>query len=436
MLTETQYARWAERALLVGFDSGTESTGVLVRMEQRAFPTLMLMASALLLAYLSAIALAVVGAVHSSPRADWGDPRRVARCLCDANGVSRDVGDPRPGAAVGLAFVIVMLSDDRIADDAHAYPPAPKSLRSDYIRAARALGYGPARIVFEPRAARRALAGARPRRYRDAAGAGRHFRHREGVRDRGARRRDGARGADPRRGVAGGTCFHDGLDGHDHIHRRRLRGCRGRPAAHTCRAAPPEDERVRSRRLHELFGLPGWRVGLVVLAALGFFAIFAEWIAADVPVFLEYRGRVVRACRRSRITGRSARGQRSEEIAALLGPGDRAVWPLLRWGPADRNERTAWPAPRPAHPLGTDAFGRDVLARLVYATRASLALGATIALSCRRHRLHARLFFRRPGRRLSRASSNAWSKSSACFRRWSPSRSFARSNSVPRWRRW
>jgi ABC-type dipeptide/oligopeptide/nickel transport system permease subunit len=134
---------------------------------------------------------------------------------------------------------------------------------------------------------------------------------------------------------------------------------------------------MKGRRLHKLFGLLGWRLGLVVLAALGFFGIFAEWIAADVPVFLEYKeaSYVLPA-----LTHKSPfrEGARADEIAAVLGPTDRAVWPLLRWGPmTETTNRMAGASA--SHPLGTDAFGRDVLSRLVYATRASLALGAVIA---------------------------------------------------------
>jgi peptide/nickel transport system permease protein len=126
-----------------------------------------------------------------------------------------------------------------------------------------------------------------------------------------------------------------------------------------------------------LFRLVGWRLGLVVLAALGLFGIFAEWIAADVPIFVQFKGEsyVLPALTHH---GPFHEGARSDEIAAALGAGDRAVWPLFRWGPTTETTNRMANASA-SHPLGTDAFGRDVLARLVYATRASLALGAAIA---------------------------------------------------------
>jgi peptide/nickel transport system permease protein len=127
-----------------------------------------------------------------------------------------------------------------------------------------------------------------------------------------------------------------------------------------------------------LFRLVGWRLGLVVLAALGLFGVFAEWIAADVPIFVQFKGEsyVLPALTHH---GPFREGVRSDEIAAALGADDRAVWPLFRWGPITETSNRMANASA-AHPLGTDAFGRDVLARLVYATRASLALGAAIAV--------------------------------------------------------
>jgi peptide/nickel transport system permease protein len=118
---------------------------------------------------------------------------------------------------------------------------------------------------------------------------------------------------------------------------------------------------------------------VVVLAALALFGIFAEWITAELPLYLDYDGRsyVLPA-----LTGHGPFGEgvRSGEIQAALGPGDRAIWPLFRAGPLTETT-TRMASASVDHPLGTDAFGRDVLARVVYGTRASLALGATIAVT-------------------------------------------------------
>lgn len=136
---------------------------------------------------------------------------------------------------------------------------------------------------------------------------------------------------------------------------------------------------MKHRRPRRLFERPSWRWGLVVLAALGLFGIFAEWITADLPLYLDYDGRsyVLPA-----LTGHGpfSAGTRAGEIATALGPGDRALWPPFRAGPSTETT-TRMASASTDHPLGTDAFGRDVLARLIYGTRASLALGASIAVT-------------------------------------------------------
>ncbi|HMI84903.1 MAG TPA: ABC transporter permease subunit [Polyangiaceae bacterium] len=147
MLTETQYARWAERALLAGFGAGTESAGVLERMEARAPLTLLLMTSALLLAYLGAIALAVGAAIRSSPPVEWGILGASLMALATPTACLAVWAMRRAGPALGLAIVVLALSI--IASPlTHTRTLLGEIARSDYIRAARALGYGPARIVF------------------------------------------------------------------------------------------------------------------------------------------------------------------------------------------------------------------------------------------------------------------------------------------------
>jgi ABC-type dipeptide/oligopeptide/nickel transport system permease component len=146
MLTETQYARWAERALLAGFGSGTERTGVLQRMGERAPLTLLLMASALLLAYLAAIALAVVAAIRSSPRIEWGLLGVSLIALATPTACLAVWAMRSTGPASGLAIFILTLAI--VASPlAHTRTLLAEIARSDYVRAARALGYGPVRIV-------------------------------------------------------------------------------------------------------------------------------------------------------------------------------------------------------------------------------------------------------------------------------------------------
>jgi peptide/nickel transport system permease protein len=120
------------------------------------------------------------------------------------------------------------------------------------------------------------------------------------------------------------------------------------------------------------------QIGAVVLAVISFFAIFADWIAADVPVFVRAQGTsfVLPAVTRPD----RFRDMNAAQIEALLSTDDVAVWPLLRVGPEVKAGGPPMSGASAGHLLGTDAFGRDVFARLVHGTRASLTLGAIVAL--------------------------------------------------------
>jgi ABC-type dipeptide/oligopeptide/nickel transport system permease component len=147
MLTETQYARWAERALLAGFDSGEEGTGVVQRMQRRAPPTLLLMGSALLMAYVAAIALAIAGAIRSAPRADAVMLSGSFAALVTPTACLAVWATHLMGPAVGLAALILLVS--MLASPLTQTRAMLREIeRSDYIRTARSLGYGPIRIVF------------------------------------------------------------------------------------------------------------------------------------------------------------------------------------------------------------------------------------------------------------------------------------------------
>jgi peptide/nickel transport system permease protein len=120
------------------------------------------------------------------------------------------------------------------------------------------------------------------------------------------------------------------------------------------------------------------QLGAAVLSIISFFAIFADWIAADVPVFVHAQGTsyVLPAVTRPE----RFHDMRADQIAASLGPNDVAVWPVLRAGPEVSTSGPPLAGASADHLLGTDAFGRDVFARLLHGTRASLALGAAAAL--------------------------------------------------------
>jgi peptide/nickel transport system permease protein len=83
---------------------------------------------------------------------------------------------------------------------------------------------------------------------------------------------------------------------------------------------------------------------------------------------------LARTARRNRLAAVAAAGLLAAVLAAALAP-----WlPLLDPDVVDTTRRLA-PLLTPGHPLGTDEFGRDLLARLVWGARVSLLAGVVTA---------------------------------------------------------
>jgi peptide/nickel transport system permease protein len=62
-------------------------------------------------------------------------------------------------------------------------------------------------------------------------------------------------------------------------------------------------------------------------------------------------------------------------LVALLGPH------LAPYGPAKTHPRNTFEPPSSAYRLGTDKFGRDILSRIIYATRLDLSIALIVAVS-------------------------------------------------------
>ena len=130
----------------------------------------------------------------------------------------------------------------------------------------------------------------------------------------------------------------------------------------------------RASPLRGLLASRRGRLGALVLSMLAFVAVFADFIASDAPVLLWSEGRMSflpAVTAPARLDARQKQG-----VAAEPGAGRLALWPLLRTEPPAAAPRAAPRGPERGHPLGTDAFGRDALVRLVHGTRTALVLGA------------------------------------------------------------
>jgi peptide/nickel transport system permease protein len=115
------------------------------------------------------------------------------------------------------------------------------------------------------------------------------------------------------------------------------------------------------------------RAGAVVLGLLAAGALFADLLAADLPLFLRFRGETYLLPSLTRPA--VLRGFGPGELEAALGEGDLALFPPVRRGPDTVDLAARLAPPSAAHPLGTDGAGRDVLARLLHGARTAWQVG-------------------------------------------------------------
>lgn len=118
--------------------------------------------------------------------------------------------------------------------------------------------------------------------------------------------------------------------------------------------------------------------GLAIIVALAFVAVFADFIASDLPIALHYKGETYILPNVFHPTALQATNNR--ELRRDMTVDEWAIFPLYDWGPYSippLMEMLEDPpqAPSDTHILGTDNTGRDTFARLVHGTRISLSIG-------------------------------------------------------------
>lgn len=117
-------------------------------------------------------------------------------------------------------------------------------------------------------------------------------------------------------------------------------------------------------------------LGVVILGTLAIFAVFAELFAADAPIVaFGPNGGVLAA-----VTRPEAYELLSREAIEARHAGDAALWPVVRSGPLRVTAAGPNAPSSRAHPLGTDAAGRDLLARTIYGARTALGLALAAVL--------------------------------------------------------
>jgi ABC-type dipeptide/oligopeptide/nickel transport system permease component len=146
MVTDTQYAKWAHKVLVLGFGAGSDRSPVFERMRERAGPTLTILGAALALAYLLAVGLGLArelyagAAVEASVMGAWL-LAFVLPTACVATWVLA-----RLGPSILLAIVVLSLS--LVASPLAQLRVVMLDLRRrDHVRAARSLGFGPVPVL-------------------------------------------------------------------------------------------------------------------------------------------------------------------------------------------------------------------------------------------------------------------------------------------------
>jgi microcin C transport system permease protein len=143
---------------------------------------------------------------------------------------------------------------------------------------------------------------------------------------------------------------------------------------------------LTSRRLHLFRANKRGFWSLWIFLALFVTSLFAECIANDKPIMLEYQGHYyfpIFQFYPETIFGGSFLTEtdyREPYIAERINKDGWMVWPLIHYNYQTINYE-AVPAPsKPSHDnvLGTDDQGRDVLARLIYGFRISVLFGLTL----------------------------------------------------------
>ncbi len=112
-------------------------------------------------------------------------------------------------------------------------------------------------------------------------------------------------------------------------------------------------------------------LGATVLAILALGGVFAELVASPAPIVcVGPRGVAILPG----IVHASDYAEVSREEVLRLHHDDRAIWPWVRFGPNTPGDAGPNAPAGAGHPLGTDAEGRDLVARLVYGARTALGL--------------------------------------------------------------
>jgi len=124
------------------------------------------------------------------------------------------------------------------------------------------------------------------------------------------------------------------------------------------------------RALEDLMARARPRIAALIVATFVLTGIFADVLASDLPIVCSVQGSIYLMPCVSRPAALAGWDN------ARINSAGFSIEPLVAFGPMQETPLIAAPPLTQAgHPLGTDAHGRDVFARLVHASRTALAIG-------------------------------------------------------------
>jgi len=121
---------------------------------------------------------------------------------------------------------------------------------------------------------------------------------------------------------------------------------------------------------------PLCRASLILLALLVLVAVFADLLASEAPLVMSRGGKVAVLPALTQTARPQPRS--NAEWRTDLGPDDWAIWAPVPAGHALRAPNASGPGGSPAHLLGTDAHGYDVLARIVHGARTLVVITCAV----------------------------------------------------------
>ncbi len=116
-------------------------------------------------------------------------------------------------------------------------------------------------------------------------------------------------------------------------------------------------------------------VGVFLVLCVGFIALFAPFLAGDVPIVMRKDGQVYWFPNIITYASLTAENLYPNFDRWEPGEGEFALRPPVSYSPTRQNLRERLRPPGRDHWLGTDDRGRDVLSRLVWGARISMSVG-------------------------------------------------------------